>query len=113
MHFSPVAIFTRLESYNHPSPSTNQITSLKNGLTLLIGVFVHTWVGTCKEPLLKFVFWLELGRGSRIAIFDPLGQPKVTAGRDNSFRTGCPYVRPSPLFQYRKTKQKKQCSLLA
>ena len=25
---------------------------------------------------------------------DPLGQPKVTAGRDHCFRTCCPSVRP-------------------
>ena len=34
---------------------------------------------------------------------DPLGQPKVTAGRDHCFRTCCVrtyrYVRPSPLFK--------------
>ena len=27
-------------------------------------------------------------------ILDPLGQPKVTAGRDHYFRTCCPSVRP-------------------
>ena len=42
---------------------------------------------------------------------DSLGQPKVTAGRDNCFRTCCPSVRRSvrmsPLFTSRKTKQQK------
>ena len=38
-------------------------------------------------------------------IFDPFGQPKVTAGRDHCFRT-CS-IRPSPLFKSRKTKQQK------
>ena len=42
---------------------------------------------------------------------DPLGQPKVTAGRDHCFLICCPYVRtsvdPSPLFRSRKTKQQK------
>ena len=38
---------------------------------------------------------------------DPLGQPKVTTGRDNCFRTCCPYVRLSPLFESRTTKQQK------
>ena len=36
--------------------------------------------------------------------FDPLGQPKVNAGRDNCFRKYCPSIRPSPLFKFRKTK---------
>ena len=27
-------------------------------------------------------------------LFDPLGQPKVTAGRDHCFHTCCPSVRP-------------------
>ena len=31
--------------------------------------------------------------GITISYFDPLGQPKVTAGRDRCFRTCCPYVR--------------------
>ena len=39
------------------------------------------------------------------AFFDPLGQPKVTAGRDNCFRTCCPSVRSYILFKSRKTKQ--------
>ena len=43
---------------------------------------------------------------------DPLGQPTVTVGRDHCFRTCCPSVRLSPLFKSRKTKQRKQCSLL-
>ena len=38
---------------------------------------------------------------------DPLGQLKVTAGRDHCFRTCCPYVRTSPLFKSRKRKQQK------
>ena len=38
---------------------------------------------------------------------DPRGQPKVMAGRDNCFRTCCPFVRASPLFKSRKTKQQK------
>ena len=38
---------------------------------------------------------------------DPLGQPKLTAGRDYCFRTCCPYVRTSPLFKSSKTKQQK------
>ena len=37
---------------------------------------------------------------------DPLGQPKVRAGRDNCFRIRLS-VRPSPLFKSRKTKQQK------
>ena len=37
-------------------------------------------------------------------MIDPLGQPKVTAGRDHRFRTCCPSVRP---FKSRKTKQQK------
>ena len=37
-------------------------------------------------------------------IFDPLGQPKVTAGRDHCCRT-CSSV---PLFKSRKTKQQKR-----
>ena len=35
---------------------------------------------------------------------DPLGQPKVTPGKDNCFRTCCPSVH---LFKSRKTKQQK------
>ena len=38
---------------------------------------------------------------------DPLGQPKVTGGRDHFFRTCCPSVCPSPLFKSSKTKQQK------
>ena len=38
-----------------------------------------------------------------IYFIDPLGQPKITAGRDNCFRTCCPSV----LFKSRKTKQQK------
>ena len=39
---------------------------------------------------------------------DPLGQPKVTAGRDHCFSTCSPYVRTSVLtFKSRKTKQQK------
>ena len=37
-------------------------------------------------------------------IFDPLGQPKVTAGRNHCFRTCCPFVRPQFSIS-RKTKQ--------
>ena len=46
---------------------------------------------------------------------DPLGQPKVTAGRDHCFRTCFPSVRPSPLFKSRKkiNFKRKQCLLLA
>ena len=43
----------------------------------------------------------------KLSNIDPLGQPKVTAGWDHCFRTCCPSVRPSPLFESRKTKQKK------
>ena len=38
-------------------------------------------------------------------LVDPLGQPKITAGRVHCFRTYCPSVRPSPLFKSRKTEQ--------
>ena len=30
-----------------------------------------------------------------VRVFDPLGQPTVTAGRDNCFRTCCLFIRPS------------------
>ena len=42
-----------------------------------------------------------------VLFFDPLGQPKVTAGSDRCFCTCCPSVRPSLLFKSRKTKQQK------
>ena len=38
---------------------------------------------------------------------DPLGQPRVTAGSDNYFRT-CPFVRPSVRTHYLKSGQTKQ-----
>ena len=47
---------------------------------------------------------------------DPLGQPKVTAGKDHCFRTYCPYVRTyvRPHFSnLEKQNNRKQCSLLA
>ena len=40
-----------------------------------------------------------------IRFFDPLGHPTATAGRDHSFRTYCPSVRPSPFSKSSKTKQ--------
>ena len=43
----------------------------------------------------------------RLKNIDPLGQPKITAGRNNCFRTCCPSVRLSPVFKSRKTKQQK------
>ena len=46
------------------------------------------------------------------SFIDPLGQPKVTAGRDHCFRTCCPYVRTSPLFKSRKTKQQRTMARL-
>ena len=60
--------------------------------------------------LLKDACQLAAKRPSR-QTFDPLGQPKVMAGRDHGFRTFCPSVRtsvpPSPLSKSRKTKQQK------
>ena len=54
------------------------------------------------------------------AVIDPLGQPKVTAGRDNCFRTCCPSIRPyvrpyvRPHFSnLEKQNNRKQCMLLA
>ena len=43
-------------------------------------------------------------------IIYPLGRPTVTAGRDNCFRTCCPYV---PTFQNKTNFKQKQCLLLA
>ena len=38
---------------------------------------------------------LKVQRKTNVKILiDPLGQPKVMAGRDHCFRTCCPYVRP-------------------
>ena len=44
-------------------------------------------------------------------LFDPLGQPKVTVGRDHCFHT-CPSVRPH-FSNVEKRNNRKQCSLLA
>ena len=44
-------------------------------------------------------------------LIDPLGQPKVTAGRDHCFRTS-PYVLPH-FSNLAKQNNRKQCSLLA
>ena len=49
-------------------------------------------------------------------IDDPQGLPKITAGKDNSFRTCCPsiclYVHPH-YSNLEKQNNRKQCSLLA
>ena len=47
-----------------------------------------------------------------IYYIDPLGQTKVTAGRDHCFRKCCPYVRPH-FSNLEKQNNRKQCSLLA
>ena len=52
------------------------------------------------------------GKNEIDAPIDPLGQPKVTTGRDNCFRTCCPYVRPH-FSNLEKQNNRKQCSLLA
>ena len=73
--FLKLLILTRLESYYDPSPSTNQSTSLKSGLTLSSFAYVRMFIRTDtitrnNEPLFKLVLWFVLGRGS----IDPLSQ---------------------------------------
>ena len=46
---SVIIIKTRLESYNDPRPSTNQSTSLKNGLTHWSVCFVRTYAYVCTD----------------------------------------------------------------
>ena len=55
------------------------------------------------KPLMSLL-WKKLSVRVRTNIhihIDPLGQPKVTAGRDHCFRTCCPYV---PTFQIQQNK---------
>ena len=75
------------------------------------------WISNCFYGLMKLLFifnfknfhtvfqWSSIsdfGSEKVMEYFDPLGQPKVKAGRDHCFRTCC----PSPLFKSRKIKQK-------
>ena len=68
--------------------------------------------GTIKQSLFKknlqnidFDFYVRTLHCEEF--IDPLGRPTVMASKDHCFRTCCPYVRPSPLFKSRKTKQQK------
>ena len=69
-----------------------------------LGTIFKTTIKTAPRSLLQLFSVL-------LSFFDPLGQPKVTAGRDHCFRTCCPSV---PTFQIFKTiNNRKQCSLPA
>ena len=66
-------------------------------------------------------FWIEMERRQESSMihstragsdFDPLGQPKVTAGRGHCFWTCCPYVHPH-FSNLEKQNNRKQCSLQA
>ena len=46
-------------------------------------------------------------------LVDPLGQPKVKAGRDHCFRTCCLSVRPHFSNLDKQKKNRKQCLVLA
>ena len=62
-------------------------------------------LGTTK----KIGSFMENSLALLLPFIDPLGQPKVTAGRDYCFRT-CMYVRPH-FSNLEKQNNRKQCSL--